>query len=156
ADCRATRKVLMNSRNGAARSRQPRRAAALTTGGAALAVLALLVTACSGSGPGAQATGNQGAGAAGNRPKITISPASGPKAADPSAGITVPANTGRLTNVTVQTGGSAVSGMLSPNGRTWHSQWALDVGESYTVKATATRRGGKPFTTTSAFRTLTP
>jgi lipoprotein-anchoring transpeptidase ErfK/SrfK len=146
----------MIPRKDAARSRQPRRAASLTTGATALALLALLVTACSGSGPGAQATGNHGAGATGNGPKITITPASGTTAADPSAGITVTATAGRLTNVTVRTSGSAVPGALSPDGRTWHSQWALEVSQSYTVKATAAQRGGKPVTTASAFRTLTP
>jgi lipoprotein-anchoring transpeptidase ErfK/SrfK len=139
----------------AAEGGQHRRAPAVTTGGIALALLALLATACSGSSPGVKATGNH-LDAAGSGPKITITPANRAGAADPSAGITVTASAGRLTNVTVHTSGDAVTGTLSPDGRTWHSQWALQVSQSYTVKATASERGGKPVTTTSAFRTLTP
>ena len=155
ADCGATRTMLIIPRKDAAGGRQPRRAAVLTTGGLALALLALLATACSGSGQGVQVTGNNGA-AAGNQPKITITPANGAASADPSAGITVTAAAGKLTNVSVHTSGAAVAGTLSPDGKSWHSQWALEVSESYTVKATAAEQGGKPVTTTSAFRTLTP
>ncbi len=150
----------MIPRKDAAGGRQPRRAAALTTGGFALALLSLLATACSGSGQGALMTGNHGAGAAAeNQPKITITPASGAASADPSAGITVTASAGKLTNVTVNTGGpggAAVPGTLSSDGKTWHSQWTLEVSQSYSVQATASEQGGKPVTTTSAFRTLTP
>jgi lipoprotein-anchoring transpeptidase ErfK/SrfK len=135
-------------------STRPRRAAALMTGGVALALLALLATACSGGSPGMQATGNHGA--AGSQPKITITPANGTRAADPSAGITVTATAGKLTDVSVRTSGAAVPGTLSPDGRTWHSQWALEVSQRYTVTASDSQPGGKPITTTSAFRTLTP
>src|SRR5215475_1564502 len=143
ADCGATRTMLIIPRKDAAGGRQPRRAAVLTTGGLALALLALLATACSGSGQGVQVTGNNGA-AAGNQPKITITPANGAASADPSAGITVTAAAGKLTNVSVHTSGAAVAGTLSPDGKSWHSQWALEVSESYTVKATAAEQGGKP------------
>jgi lipoprotein-anchoring transpeptidase ErfK/SrfK len=153
----ATRTMLMIPRKDAAGGRQPRRAAALMTGGVVLALLALLTSACSGGGQGVQATGNHGAAAAaGTQPKITIAPANGTAAADPSAGITVAAAAGKLTNVSVRTSGAAVPGTLSPDGTTWHSQWALEVSQRYTVTATASQHGGKPVTTTSAFRTLTP
>jgi lipoprotein-anchoring transpeptidase ErfK/SrfK len=141
--------MLIISRKDAAGGRQPRRAAALTLSGVALALLALLATACSGSGQG-------GAAATGSGPKITITPGNRTAGADPSAGITVTASAGRLTNVMVRTSGAAVTGTLAPNGRTWHSEWALEVSQSYTVSATAAERGGQPVTTTSAFRTLTP
>lgn len=146
--------MLMIPRMNAAGGRQARRAPALVTGAVLLALLALVVTACSG-GQGMQNAGNQGA-ATGTQPKITITPASGTRAADPAAGITVTATAGKLTNVAVHTSGAAVPGTLSPDGRTWHSQWALEVSQSYTVTATASQRGGQPVTRTSAFRTLTP
>src|SRR5215469_13651205 len=90
---------------------QPRRATALMTGGVMIALLALLVTACSGGGQDVQVTGKHGA---------------------------------------------AATGTLSPDGRTWHSQWALEVSQSYTVTAKASEQGGQPVTKTSAFKTLTP
>src|SRR5216683_1512624 len=98
---------------------------------AGVAALALLLTACSGSGPGSRAV------------------------ADPAAGITVTAASGTLTNVTVRTPGDAVSGQMSQGGRVWHSRWALDVAQSYTVTAVASGNG-RTVTTTSAFRTVTP
>ncbi|HJZ02961.1 MAG TPA: Ig-like domain-containing protein, partial [Streptosporangiaceae bacterium] len=90
-------------------------------------------------------------------PRVTITPASGAAQADPSAGITVTAAGGTLTNVTVHTSasGGAVSGALSQGGTVWRSQWALDVSQSYTVMATASGHGST-ITTTSTFRTLTP
>jgi len=135
---------------------QPRRATALMTGGVMIALLALLVTACSGGGQGVQVTGKHGAAATGNQPKITITPANGAAAADPSAGITVTTTAGKLTDVSVHSAGSAVPGTLSPDGRTWHSQWALEVSQNYTVTAKASEQGGQPVTKTSAFKTLTP
>jgi lipoprotein-anchoring transpeptidase ErfK/SrfK len=129
---------------------------------AAVAGLALLLTACSGSGrgnhPAAPATSAAGAtssAAAAPAPRVTITPGNGAAGADPSAGITVTAAGGTLTNVTVRTAGDAVSGQMSQGGRVWHSRWALDVSQSYTVTALASGSGGT-VTATSAFRTLTP
>ncbi len=124
--------------------------------------LALLLTACSGSGhgthPAAPATSAAGAtssAAAAPAPRVTITPGNGAAGADPSAGITVTAAGGTLTNVTVRTAGDAVSGQMSQGGRVWHSRWALDVSQSYTVTALASG-SGRTVTATSAFRTLTP
>ena len=89
-------------------------------------------------------------------PEVKITPANGAADADPSAGITVTATGGTLKNVTVRTSGDAVSGRLSQGGKVWHSQWALDVSQAYTVTAVASRSGGGTVTTTSTFRTLTP
>jgi lipoprotein-anchoring transpeptidase ErfK/SrfK len=130
-----------------------------------VAALALLATACSGSGPGSSpssaaprtgaAAGANSGSAAANAPRVTITPANGAKDADPSAGITVTAAGGTLTHVSVSTSGDAVPGGLSQGGTVWHSQWALDVSQAYTVTATASGHGGT-VTVTSAFRTLTP
>ena len=129
---------------------------------AAVASLVLLLTACSGSGhgthPAAPATSAAGAtssAAAAPAPRVMITPGNGAAGADPSAGITVTAAGGTLTNVTVRTAGDAVSGQMSQGGRVWHSRWALDVSQSYTVTALASG-SGRTVTATSAFRTLTP
>jgi lipoprotein-anchoring transpeptidase ErfK/SrfK len=124
---------------------------------AAAAALVLLAAACSGSG---HSTG-QVRSATSARPHATaaipvvkITPANGARDADPSAGITVTATRGALKDVTVRTSGDPVSGRLSQGGRVWHSQWALDVSQTYTVTATASGSGS--VTTTSTFRTLAP
>jgi lipoprotein-anchoring transpeptidase ErfK/SrfK len=130
-------------------------------GTAAVAALVLLAAACTGSGhsasqvnPAAQAKPAAEPSATG--PKVTITPANGVTDADPSAGITVRAADGTLTNVTVHTSGGTLSGTLSQGGKVWHSQWALDVSQAYSVTATASRSGGGSVTATSTFRTLTP
>ena len=149
----------MRHGDGAAGQRLRRR-----VGAAAVMALALLTAACTGSGHGtSQVTpaANAKTRAATPRaavavPEVKITPANGAAGADPSAGITVTATGGTLTNVTVRTSGDAVSGRLSPGGTVWRSQWALDVSQSYTVTATSSRTGGGTVTTTSTFRTLTP
>jgi lipoprotein-anchoring transpeptidase ErfK/SrfK len=126
---------------------------------AVLIALALLAAACSGGGhaptratPAAHAQSRAAAAA----PKVTITPANGAARADPSAGITVTAAGGTLTDVSVRTPGDAVSGRLSQDGMVWRSRWALDVSQTYTVTATASRAGGPAVTTVSRFRTMTP
>jgi lipoprotein-anchoring transpeptidase ErfK/SrfK len=99
-------------------------------------------------------------------PVITITPgnstsqahgASPAQGADPSKGIAVTAAGGTLANVTVRTAGDPVTGTYSANHGSWHSTWALNVAQSYTVTATAvSRSGGATTTKTAAFRTLTP
>jgi lipoprotein-anchoring transpeptidase ErfK/SrfK len=143
---------------------------------AAVAALALL-TACSGSGhstsqvrpvanPNGAASANAAASAkaaasaeakaAAAAAEVKITPSNGAADADPSSGISVTTAGGTLKNVTVRTPGDAVSGNLSPGGKVWHSQWALDVSQTYTVTATASVSGGGTVTTTSTFRTLAP
>jgi lipoprotein-anchoring transpeptidase ErfK/SrfK len=136
-------------------------------GAAAVAALVLLAASCTGSGhnatqvnPAAQAKAEAKAKAKAKEKAtaatVTITPANGVTDADPSAGITVTAARGTLTNVTVHTSGDAVSGALSPGGKVWHSQWALDVSQAYSVTATASGSHGGTVTATSTFRTLTP
>jgi lipoprotein-anchoring transpeptidase ErfK/SrfK len=123
---------------------------------AAVAALALLAAACSGGGTGnhgnTNGTGAQGGSESASPAPVTITPANGTTHVDPSAGITVTATSGTLKNVTVRTAGDPVSGSLSQGGKVWHSQWALNVSQSYTV--TATSGSGAVFTST--FHTLTP
>jgi lipoprotein-anchoring transpeptidase ErfK/SrfK len=135
--------------------------------GIAVAALALLMAACSGAAgtggattSGHSSSGHSGGTSAGTGGKgtaaVTITPANGARNANPSDGITVTASSGTLKNVTVHTAGDAVPGTLSPDGKTWHSQWALGVSQAYTVTATASGTSSGTVTATSAFRTLTP
>jgi lipoprotein-anchoring transpeptidase ErfK/SrfK len=94
-------------------------------------------------------------------PVVTITPGNGATGADPSKGITVTAARGTLKNVAATAGGAPVTGTYSANHASWHSTWALNVSQSYTVTATAVSDGGGPSrgattTKTAAFRTLTP
>ena len=56
----------------------------------------------------------------------------------------------------VRTGGDPVPGTLNAAGTVWHSTWALDVSQRYTVSATAAGTSGGPVTQRSSFRTFTP
>jgi lipoprotein-anchoring transpeptidase ErfK/SrfK len=127
---------------------------------AALAAAAcLLVTACQGSPAATQLnpTSVAGGSAQAVAKYLAITPAPGSKNADPASGITVSARDGgKVTSVTVHTSGDAVTGTLSSGDTTWHSTWALDTGESYTVTAAGTDNQGHPVTATSTFTTLTP
>ena len=132
-------------------------------GVAAAVAISLLATACSSGGhassPGqtrAQASASARARMAALAKELKITPANGSHGADPSAGISVTAVQGKVTNVTVRTSGDAVSGSLSAGGRSWHSARNLNVSQSYTVTATGTDSSGDKITTTSTFRTLTP
>jgi lipoprotein-anchoring transpeptidase ErfK/SrfK len=88
---------------------------------------------------------------------LQITPAPGARDVNPSGGITVSAlGGGKVTHVTVRTSGDTVTGRLSGDRRTWHSKWALNTGQSYTVAAAGTDSQGHPVTATSTFRTLTP
>ncbi len=118
----------------------------------------LAASACSG-GNGTSASGGKPAAPAGLQ--VSITPANGSSGATPSNGITVTAAKGRLTNVTVTTGGDQVTGSMNAAGTVWHSTWALDVSQSYTVTAKAegteaAGTSGKTITRTSSFKTLTP
>jgi len=123
-------------------------------------VLGLVTAACTGGGGGSTATG---AGPGGHHaaspspaaPQVSITPANGSTSAQPGQGITVTATHGKLSNVTVATAGDPVSGTMNAAGTVWHSTWALDVSQRYTVTAKAAG-SGKAVTQTSTFRTLTP
>jgi lipoprotein-anchoring transpeptidase ErfK/SrfK len=119
------------------------------------ATLLLAVTACSGGGSPAatpKVKPKPSAASAG----LTISPANGTRNAAPDQGITVTASRGTIDHVKVSASGDPVPGSLSGNGTSWHTQWALDVAQNYTVTATARNKSGQTVTTTSSFRTLNP
>jgi lipoprotein-anchoring transpeptidase ErfK/SrfK len=130
--------------------------------GAICAALGLLVAACSG---GATAAGSHGSrhvnrgvrpSAAASTMQLSITPVSGSTDSTPNHGITVTATGGRISNVIVRTGGDPVPGTLNATGTVWHSTWALDVSQRYTVIATATGTSGGSVTQASSFRTFTP
>ena len=145
----------------------------------AAGALVAAVTACTGStttviqkagGSGAAQSAGTAPGRSGSAsakpspagPAVTITPGNGAsganpaQGADPSKGITVTAAGGTLRNVTVATAGNPVTGTYSADRTSWHSTWALNVSQSYTVTATAATSGGVTTTKTAAFRTLTP
>jgi lipoprotein-anchoring transpeptidase ErfK/SrfK len=133
---------------------------------AALAVLGMALAGCTSGGPldtkpAANGASAPGTGAPSAKPTpagpvVTITPGDGTHGADPSKGISVTASDGTLKNVSVQTAGDPVTGSYSAGNTSWHSTWALDVSQSYTVTVTAAARNGSTVTKTAAFRTLTP
>jgi lipoprotein-anchoring transpeptidase ErfK/SrfK len=141
------------------------------TGAAVMAVLGLALAGCTSGGPlatlpaahgaSASATGTGAAAAPSAKPTpagpvVTITPGNGARGADPSKGITVSAAGGTLKNVSVHSAGDPVTGSYSAGNTSWHSTWALDVSQSYTVAVTAAASNGSTVTKTAAFRTLSP
>jgi lipoprotein-anchoring transpeptidase ErfK/SrfK len=141
------------------------------TGAAAMAVLGMALAGCTSGGPlatrpaahgaSASATGTGAAASPSAKPTptgpvVTITPGDGTHGADPSKGITVTASGGTLKNVSVRTAGDPVTGSYSAGNTSWHSTWALNVSQSYTVTVTAAASNGSTVTKTAAFRTLTP
>ena len=128
---------------------------------AAVAAIGLLASACGGPPPTpaqvrASASASARASAALAASELKITPANGSHGVIPSAGITVSATQGKVSNVAVSSPGGPVAGTLRDGGRVWHSTWTLGVSQTYTVTATGTDGSGQRITTTSTFRTLSP
>ena len=128
---------------------------------AAMAAIGLLAAACSGPPPTpaqlrASASASARASAALAASELKITPANESRGASPSAGITVSATRGKVTNVTVSSPGGPVTGTLRDGDRVWHSTSTLGVSQTYTVTATGTDGSGQRITTTSTFHTLSP
>ena len=132
--------------------------------GIVVAALSLVLAACS---TGSGHSGGTGSSAAKSSPKptpratlaaaaISITPANGSHAADPAGGITVNARKGTLTSVVAHQSGTTVPGRLSQDSKSWHTQWTLAIGQSYTVTASARVPGEGTLTRTVSFRTLSP
>ena len=118
--------------------------------------LGLLAAACGGSTRAASHGRSSGPGAAASGVALSITPADGGTDIAPDRGIAVRAVGGRISNVTVRTGGDPVTGILNATGTVWHSTWGLDVSQRYAVTATAVGQSGPPVTRSSSFRTFTP
>ncbi len=131
-------------------------AIALTT------ALSALVAGCGGG----DSTGDHGrAGQSGSKTQVTttaipvrvsITPTPGHLDTKPSRGITVTAADGKITHVSVISRGAPVTGKLNADGTRWHTRWALDVAQRYTVVVTAVGASGQPVTQKRSFRTFTP
>jgi lipoprotein-anchoring transpeptidase ErfK/SrfK len=118
--------------------------------------LGLLASACGGSTVTAsQGRSGQRGGVAGGV-RLSITPVAGGTDTAPDQGITVRAVGGRISNVTVRTGGDPVTGTLNSTGTLWRSTRGLDVSRGYAVTATAAGASGPPVTRSVSFRTLTP
>jgi lipoprotein-anchoring transpeptidase ErfK/SrfK len=91
-----------------------------------------------------------------SNPNLLISPADGSTGVLPGQGITVTARQGKIEHVSVETAGDAIAGALGDGGKTWQSDWTLDVDQRYTVTATAINPAGHVITSTSTFSTVVP
>ena len=148
-----------------------------SAGAVVVAVLALVLAACSSGGSGGSSSGHSASSKSTPAPTpraslavadISVTPADGIQAANPSDGITVTAAKGTLTRVVAHVASSAspsassatatatVPGSLSQGGKQWQSQWALSTAQSYTVTASARVPGQGTLTRTVSFRTLSP
>jgi lipoprotein-anchoring transpeptidase ErfK/SrfK len=90
-------------------------------------------------------------------PTIAVSPSNQSQSVGLDAPIVVSASSGHLDTISVTEAGApgALAGVLSPDGRIWRTNQALDPGAHYTVAATATSTAGSSSTKTSTFGTVT-
>lgn len=131
-----------------------------------LAVLGVLLTACSTAAPAAQPGSPQGSGSpttstsqAPPAKPVALALAPVDKAADVAPGdpVTVSATDGKLTEVVVTNqDGAPVAGQLASDATTWRSTEGLGYDKTYTTKATAQGTDGKPTTAVSTFTTAKP
>ncbi len=91
---------------------------------------------------------------------LAVTPSDGAAKVAPDAHVRITASGGRLTQVMVTSGGSAVTGQYGPGSASWSTRWGLKPGTSYTVTAVAKNSKGAAttevthFTTKSAGSTL--
>ncbi|TDC57691.1 hypothetical protein E1281_03875 [Actinomadura sp. KC345] len=131
------------------------------TGRACAAIIGAVVIAAAGCSSGGDGGGNGGGGGGGKaaeQVKLSITPATGTKRAAPEKPVTVTADNGKLTNVTLTYGKKRkkAEGRLARDGTSWKSSWTLKPSTTYTVTAKGTGDGGKEVTATSTFTTLKP
>ncbi|MFI0446256.1 Ig-like domain-containing protein [Actinomadura sp. 6N118] len=125
---------------------------------AAMLAVAVAAAGCSSGGKddGGKSGGNGGGGGKSDAAKLAITPATGTKQVAPDQPVTVKADKGKLTEVTVADAkGRKADGALAPDGLSWKSRWTLRPATTYTVTAKGTD-DGKAVTATSTFTTLTP
>jgi len=91
---------------------------------------------------------------------LTVTPADGAARVAPDTQVQIAASGGTLTQVTVASGDSAVTGQYGPGSTSWSTRWGLKPATSYTVTAVARNSQGAAatevthFTTRSAARVL--
>src|SRR5215472_8833346 len=69
---------------------------------------------------------------------VTVTPADGAAMVAPGTQVQVIASGGTLTQVTVASGDSAVTGQYGPGGTSWSARWGLKPAASYAVTVIAT------------------
>src|ERR1700680_1069839 len=89
-------------------------------------------------------------------PSIAVNPANQSQDVGLDAPIVVTASTGHLDTISVTEAGASgvIAGALSPDGRSWRTNQALDPAAHYTVVATPTGTPGATSETTSSFTTV--
>ncbi|MGX6396186.1 L,D-transpeptidase [Rothia kristinae] len=119
---------------------------------------AVVLTACGQDGGEDSASGAASASATPTptfTPKVTVTPQDGASEYNPTAPVTVVTDAGRVKAVEV-TGGKAVEGTISEDGRTWTAKGPLEFAKDYRVQYTIANdddvehRGSAGFATTSA------
>ncbi|WP_433338225.1 Ig-like domain-containing protein [Spirillospora sp. CA-294931] len=119
----------------------------------AIACVAALAAGCS-SGGDDDKGGKDAAKAAAT---LAVTPANGTRQVAPDQPVTVRADKGKLTEVTVADAkGRKAEGRLAADARSWRTSWGLRPATTYTVTAKGADDDGKAVTTTSTFTTLTP
>ncbi|QXJ20000.1 L,D-transpeptidase family protein [Actinomadura graeca] len=123
-----------------------------SAGAVIVGAVAIAAAGCSSGGGGKGGDGDGGPPA-----RLAISPATGAAQVAPEQPVTVKADNGRLTSVTLTYGGNQKApGTLAADGRSWRSASNLRPATTYTVTARGSGEGGKQVTATSTFTTLTP
>jgi lipoprotein-anchoring transpeptidase ErfK/SrfK len=84
---------------------------------------------------------------------VTVTPADSSAKIAPDTQVQVTASGGTLTEVTVVSGKSAVTGRYGPGSTTWSTQWGLKPATSYTVTVVAKNSTGAATTKVTHFKT---
>ncbi|GAA4227234.1 Ig-like domain-containing protein [Actinomadura meridiana] len=128
------------------------------TAGAIIAAAVLLAAGCSSGGDDDGGKGGGGGAKAEDVVKLAITPATGTQQVAPDKPVTVTADNGKLTSVTLTFGKkkTKADGKLAADGLSWKSTRNLRPSTTYTVTAQGSGKDGKPGTATSTFTTLTP
>src|SRR5947207_15048163 len=82
---------------------------------------------------------------------VTVTPADGAAKVAPDTQVQITASGGTLTQVTVASGDSAVTGQYGPGGTNWSTGWGLKPAASYTVTAVARNSKGAATTEVADF-----
>src|SRR5215471_1235166 len=75
---------------------------------------------------------------------VTVTPADGAAMVAPDTPVQITASGGTLTQVTVASGKSALSGQYGPGSANWSTRWGLKPATSYTVTVVARNSKGAP------------
>ena len=84
---------------------------------------------------------------------VTVAPANGAAKVAPDTPVQITASGGTLTQVTLASGHSAVTGQYGPGNTSWSTHWGLKPATSYTVTAVARNSKGAATTEVTHFST---